>query len=197
MSVMKEQFCLEHCILITGHCYLDCHYTIEYVTRWHREKLGSVPLGLNPLPRYDGVWREAIERMDKEELMPAEFKPRATSNLRERIENAKGTRHTQIGHCCGESEDEVTNLQAEVARLVGEVTAWSDNFLSEQKECHAAVLERDRLRQDVVHLRTLIAQKDVALRAVPRILYGLDLDARRAQIAQKAIDQCRKALEAK
>lgn len=55
-----------------------------------------------------------------------------------------------------EVEKQNIELKAEVARLVGEVTAWSDNFLEEQKECHAAVLERDRLR-------ALLAVKDAAL----------------------------------
>lgn len=57
--------------------------------------------------------------------------------------------------------------------------------------------DREQLRHENIRLRALLERKDAALAAVPRILYGLGLDARQAQIAQKAIEGCRKALEAK
>lgn len=40
---------------------------------------------VNPPPRYDKVYQDAMERMDKEEAMPAEFKPKAVSDLREKL----------------------------------------------------------------------------------------------------------------
>ncbi len=98
-----------------------------------------------------------------------------------------------LGHCCGESEDEINVLKVEVARLKGNVIAWQDNCLEEQTEAHKAVCERDRLR-------ALIVQKEVALRMA---LVGFCAMCRRLNpqhencTSCEEVDEYRKVLEAK